>query len=47
LIIVEQHVELALRVADEAYVMDSGSMALHGTSDEIRDHPKLVRHLAP
>jgi len=47
LIIVEQHVELALRVADHAYVMDRGTMALHGTSGEIRDHPQLVRYLAP
>ncbi len=47
LIIIEQHVELALRVADHAYVMDRGNMALHGTSDEIRDHPDLVRYLAP
>lgn len=47
LIIVEQHVELALRVSSQAYVMDRGSMALHGTADEIRDHPKLVRYLAP
>lgn len=47
LIIVEQHVELALRVADRAYVMDRGTMALEGTSDEIRDDPRLVRYLAP
>lgn len=47
LIIVEQHVELALRVSSQAYVMDRGSMALHGTSDEIRNHPELVRYLAP
>ena len=46
-IIVEQHVELALRVADRAYVMDRGTMALEGTSDEIRDHPDLKRYLAP
>lgn len=47
LIIVEQHVELALRVSNHAYVMDRGSMALHGTADEIRNHPELVRYLAP
>lgn len=47
LIIVEQHVELALRVADRAYVMDRGTMALEGTADEIRHHPDLVRYLAP
>jgi len=47
LIIVEQHVELALRVADRAYVMDRGTMALEGTSDEVRSDPRLTRYLAP
>lgn len=47
LIIVEQHVELALRVADRAYVMDRGAIALEGTSGDVRDHPDLVRYLAP
>lgn len=47
LIIVEQHVELALRVAERAYVMDRGTMALEGTDEEIRHHPQLVRYLAP
>jgi branched-chain amino acid transport system ATP-binding protein len=46
-IIVEQHVELALRVADYAYVMDRGTMALQGPADAIRDDPELVRYLAP
>jgi branched-chain amino acid transport system ATP-binding protein len=47
LIIVEQHVELALRVAGHAYVMDRGSVALDGPSAQIRDDPRLVRYLAP
>ncbi len=47
LVIVEQHVELALRVAEEAYVLDRGNVALRGTSEEIRAHPDLVRFLAP
>jgi branched-chain amino acid transport system ATP-binding protein len=47
LIIVEQHIELALRVADRAYVMGRGTMALEGTADEIEHHPDLVRYLAP
>jgi branched-chain amino acid transport system ATP-binding protein len=46
-IIVEQHVELALRVADYAYVMDRGQMALEGPADAVRDDPALVRYLAP
>ncbi len=47
LVIVEQHVELALRVAGKAYVLDRGTVALCGTSEEIRTHPDLVRFLAP
>ncbi|MEQ8654350.1 MAG: ABC transporter ATP-binding protein [Kiloniellales bacterium] len=47
IIIVEQHVELALRVADRAYVMDRGQFALQGPSDTIRDDPMLLRYLAP
>jgi branched-chain amino acid transport system ATP-binding protein len=46
-VIVEQHVELALRVADYAYVMDRGHMALEGAADSVRDDPALVRYLAP
>lgn len=47
LIIVEQHIELALRVADRAYVMGRGTMELEGTADEIEHHADLVRYLAP
>jgi branched-chain amino acid transport system ATP-binding protein len=47
MIIVEQHVELALRVADYAYVMDRGEIVLEGPSDRIKDDPKLLRYLAP
>lgn len=46
-VIVEQHVELALRIADHAYVMGRGTMALHGAAEDIRDDPKLVQYLAP
>lgn len=46
-IIVEQHVELALGVADYAYVLDRGRVALEGSADEIRDNPDLPRLLAP
>lgn len=46
-IIVEQHVELALRVADYAYVMDRGQIALEGPSAEIKEDPRLLRYLAP
>jgi branched-chain amino acid transport system ATP-binding protein len=46
-ILVEQHVELALRVAHYAYVMDRGAVALEGPSARIRDDPRLLRYLAP
>lgn len=47
LIIVEQHVELALRVAERAYVMDRGAIALSGPAAEIKADPRLTRYLAP
>jgi branched-chain amino acid transport system ATP-binding protein len=46
-VIVEQHVDLALRVAESAYVMDRGGIALSGPSADVRDNPELVRYLAP
>jgi branched-chain amino acid transport system ATP-binding protein len=46
-LIVEQHVELALAVAERAYVMDRGNIALAGPSAELRHNPDLVRYLAP
>jgi branched-chain amino acid transport system ATP-binding protein len=46
-ILVEQHLELALRVADYAYVMDRGHMALEGDARSIRNDPRLLRYLAP
>jgi branched-chain amino acid transport system ATP-binding protein len=46
-ILVEQHVELALRVADYAYVMDRGSIALQGAAADVRGDPRLLRYLAP
>jgi branched-chain amino acid transport system ATP-binding protein len=47
LVLVEQHVELALRVAAYAYVMDRGQIALEGKSEEVRNNPQLFRYLAP
>ena len=45
--LVEQHVELALRLTDYAYVMDRGNFALEGPAKQIRDDPRLLRYLAP
>lgn len=46
-VIVEQHVELALDLADYAYVLDRGRVALEGRSSALRHDPKLLHLLAP
>ncbi len=46
-ILVEQHVELALRVARYAYVIDRGIVVLEGAAADVRDDPALLRFLAP
>ena len=47
LLIVEQHLELALRVTEHAYVLDRGHVALEGPSSEVGNNPQLMRLLAP
>jgi len=46
-VIVEQHLDLALRVADYAYVLDRGRVALQGSAGDVRNSPELLRYLAP
>jgi branched-chain amino acid transport system ATP-binding protein len=46
-VIVEQHLDLALRVADHAYVLDRGRVAMSGFADDVRKDPELLRYLAP
>ena len=46
-ILVEQHIELALEVAQHAYVIDRGHVALEGPSATVRSDPQLMRHVAP
>lgn len=46
-VIVEQHLDLALRVASQAYVLDRGRVALSGPAADVRDDPQLMRYLAP
>ncbi len=46
-ILVEQHLALALRVTRYAYVMDRGRIALQGPSQQVRDDPSLIRYLSP
>jgi branched-chain amino acid transport system ATP-binding protein len=47
ILIVEQHVELALRIAEYCYVMDRGKIALAGRTEQLRNDPNLSRLLAP
>jgi branched-chain amino acid transport system ATP-binding protein len=46
-VLVEQHLELALDVAEYAYVLDRGRIALEGPARDVRDDPRLVQILAP
>jgi len=46
-VIVEQHLELALSLADYAYVLDRGRVALEGRSSAVRMDPRLLKLLAP
>ena len=47
LVLVEQHVHLALRVATYAYVLDRGRVVLHGPADRLREDPQLYTYLTP
>lgn len=46
-LIVEQHLDFALGLASEAYVIDRGEVVLHGDARDVRDDPKLFVYLAP
>ena len=47
IVIVEQHLDLALRVADYVNVLDRGRVALQGSAEKVRSDPELLRYLAP
>jgi branched-chain amino acid transport system ATP-binding protein len=46
ILIVEQHVELALRLADSVYVLDRGNVVLSGTPADVAEDPRLYRYLS-
>ena len=43
ILLVEQNVNLALRVSDRAYILDGGRNAIEGPAAEIRDDPNVRR----
>ena len=47
MILVEQHIELALEVASYAYVMDRGQSRSKVPPPPVRSDPRLMHHLAP
>ena len=47
ILIVEQHLELALELADEAVVLQRGEVVKRGGRDELRTGDALQRYLAP
>jgi branched-chain amino acid transport system ATP-binding protein len=42
ILLVEQNARLALQVADFAYVMENGNIALQGSSGNVLDDPKVI-----
>jgi len=47
IVIVEQHLEFALGLADYVYVLDRGRVALEGPASVVREDPSLLPLLAP
>ena len=43
MLLVEQNALAALRVADRAYVLESGSLKLSGTAAELAKDPEIVK----
>lgn len=41
IILVEQNVKAALRVADRVYILEQGKIVLHGSRDEISNNPNV------
>jgi branched-chain amino acid transport system ATP-binding protein len=46
-LIVEQHLDLAMDLAGSAVVLQRGEVVMQGAPKELRDDPQLLRYLAP
>ena len=46
-VIVEQHLDFVLRLADYAYVLDRGRVVLEGPAAAVRKDPRFLQLLAP
>jgi branched-chain amino acid transport system ATP-binding protein len=44
ILLVEQNASAALDVADEAYVLETGRIVLHGTAREVAENPAVAAH---
>jgi branched-chain amino acid transport system ATP-binding protein len=42
MLLVEQFAQAALNVADYGYVLENGSIAVHGPAESLRNDPKVV-----
>lgn len=41
ILLVEQNANMALRLADRAYLIETGSIVLDGKADELKEDPRL------
>ena len=43
ILLVEQNAAMALRLSDQAYVFEAGEIVLHGTGQELQNHPEVSK----
>ena len=41
ILLIEQNANMALRIADKAYVLETGRIAMEGTGEELLNNPKI------
>jgi len=46
MLLVEQNASLALKLADHAYLLETGRMILSGTADVLRENESVRRHIS-